>query len=81
MSSNSLQYPSGYLGAVPEHRVNDDGDNVTNAMSYLTNILASKVYDVAIESPLDFAPKLSERIGVKLWLKREDLQPVSWTFN
>ncbi|XP_044502363.1 threonine dehydratase biosynthetic, chloroplastic [Mangifera indica] len=76
VSSNSLQYPSGYLGAVPEHRVNDDGDNVTNAMSYLTNILASKVYDVAIESPLDFAPKLSERIGVKLWLKREDLQPV-----
>lgn len=45
-------------------------------MSYLTNILSSKVYDVAIESPLQFAPKLSEKLGVKLWLKREDLQPV-----
>ncbi|KAJ0087887.1 hypothetical protein Patl1_32317 [Pistacia atlantica] len=76
VSPNSLQYPSGYLGAVPERTVNDDGDNITNAMNYLTNILASKVYDVAIESPLQFAPKLSERIGVKLWLKREDLQPV-----
>lgn len=81
VSPNSLQYPSGYLGAVPERKVNDDGDNITNAMSYLTNILASKVYDVAIESPLQFAPKLSERMGVKLWLKREDLQPVSFTFH
>ncbi|KAJ0028283.1 hypothetical protein Pint_35820 [Pistacia integerrima] len=61
---------------IPERTVNGDGDNITNAMNYLTNILASKVYDVAIESPLQFAPKLSERIGVKLWLKREDLQPV-----
>ncbi|KAJ4705083.1 Threonine dehydratase [Melia azedarach] len=78
VSPTSLQYPSGCLGAVPDPTVNDDddGDNIVNAMSYLTNILASKVYDVAIESPLQFAPKLSERLGVKLWLKREDLQPV-----
>jgi threonine dehydratase len=77
VSANSLQYPSGYLGAVPERTVNDgDNESIINAMEYLTNILSSKVYDVAIESPLQLAPKLSERLGVKVWLKREDLQPV-----
>ncbi|KAK1288804.1 hypothetical protein QJS10_CPB19g01673 [Acorus calamus] len=45
-------------------------------MAYLTDILSSRVYDVAIESPLQLAPKLSERIGCSVWLKREDLQPV-----
>ncbi|XVF55600.1 hypothetical protein PTKIN_Ptkin06aG0049000 [Pterospermum kingtungense] len=45
-------------------------------MEYLTNILSSKVYDVAIESPLQLATKLSERLGNQIWLKREDLQPV-----
>ena len=51
-------------------------DGVVGAMEYLTNILSSKVYDVAIESPLQLAPKLSERLGAQIWLKREDLQPV-----
>lgn len=46
------------------------------AMEYLTSVLSSKVYDVAIESPLQLATKLSERLGVNLWIKREDLQPV-----
>nr|CAD1832562.1 unnamed protein product [Ananas comosus var. bracteatus] len=45
-------------------------------MEYLTNVLTSRVYDVAIESPLQPATKLSERLGVNLYLKREDLQPV-----
>ncbi|CAK7343312.1 unnamed protein product [Dovyalis caffra] len=77
VSANSLQYPSGYLGAVPERTFKDgDNESIENAMGYLTNILSSKVYDVAIESPLQLAPKLSERLGVKIWLKREDLQPV-----
>lgn len=76
VSPNSLQYPSGYLGAVPDRTVQDGTNNIINAMGYLTSILSSKVYDVAIESPLQFAPKLSERLGVKVWLKREDLQPV-----
>ncbi|KAJ6746769.1 THREONINE DEHYDRATASE, partial [Salix koriyanagi] len=77
VSSNSLQYPSGYLGAVPERTVKDgDNESIVNAMEYLTNILSSKVYDVAIESPLQLASKLSERLGVRIWLKREDLQPV-----
>nr|WKJ88505.1 threonine dehydratase [Amaranthus hypochondriacus]WLW26940.1 threonine dehydratase [Amaranthus hypochondriacus] len=45
-------------------------------MEYLTNILLSKVYDVAVESPLQLAEKLSDRLGTNFWLKREDLQPV-----
>ena len=39
-------------------------------------ILRARVYDVAIESPLDPAPNLSERLGNTVLLKREDLQPV-----
>lgn len=42
----------------------------------LERILRAPVYDVAIESPLDPAERLSERLGNRVWLKREDLQPV-----
>ncbi|GMP84745.1 hypothetical protein CsSME_00038156 [Camellia sinensis var. sinensis] len=73
--SDSLNYPAGYLGAVPEP-IGAAGDGVHGAMWYLTNILSSKVYDVALESPLHFAPKLSQKLGINVWLKREDLQPV-----
>jgi threonine dehydratase len=43
---------------------------------YLQHILRARVYDVAIESPLDSAPNLSERLHNRVFLKREDLQPV-----
>jgi threonine dehydratase len=43
---------------------------------YLQRILRARVYDVAIESPLDPAPNLSARLGNTVLLKREDLQPV-----
>ncbi len=43
---------------------------------YLQKILTARVYDVAIESPLEMAPKLSSRVGNAVWLKREDHQPV-----
>ena len=43
---------------------------------YLERILRARVYDVAIESPLELAPVLSRRLGNRLLLKREDLQPV-----
>jgi threonine dehydratase len=43
---------------------------------YLRRIRDASVYDVAIRSPLEYAPNLSERIGNSLWFKREDLQPV-----
>jgi threonine dehydratase len=36
----------------------------------------ARVYDVAVESPLDVATNLSSRLGNHIWLKREDLQPV-----
>ncbi len=43
---------------------------------YLERILLARVYDVAIESPLEAADNLSQRLGNTVWLKREDLQPV-----
>jgi threonine dehydratase len=43
---------------------------------YVKKILTARVYDVAIESPLDPMPRLSKRIGGPVLLKREDLQPV-----
>ena len=43
---------------------------------YLNRILLSRVYDVAVETPLDEAVSLSRRLGNKVLLKREDLQPV-----
>lgn len=72
VSPSSLQCEPGYL--IPNTPVLGSGGLI--GYEYLTNILSSKVYDVAYETPLQNAPKLSERLGVKVWLKREDLQPV-----
>jgi len=46
------------------------------SIDYLQKILTAKVYDVAIESPLELAPALSRRLGNQILLKREDQQPV-----
>src|SRR6185503_13327208 len=46
------------------------------ASPYIERILKARVYDVAVESPLEEAPRLSRRLGNKVVLKREDLQPV-----
>jgi threonine dehydratase len=43
---------------------------------YVERILKARVYDVAIESPLDPMPRLSARTGCEVLLKREDKQPV-----
>jgi threonine dehydratase len=43
---------------------------------YLERILKARVYDVAIESPLERAPRLSRRLQNEVLFKREDLQPV-----
>lgn len=43
---------------------------------YLEKVLNAQVYDVAVETPLDLATNLSLRVGNKILLKREDLQPV-----
>jgi threonine dehydratase len=46
------------------------------ANPYIERILKARVYDVAIESPLEEAGRLSRRLGNQLLLKREDVQPV-----
>ena len=43
---------------------------------YIERILKARVYDVAIQSPLDLASRLSARLDCEVLLKREDLQPV-----
>jgi len=43
---------------------------------YVEKILRAKVYDVAVETPLDYASNLSARWRNDIYLKREDLQPV-----
>ncbi len=43
---------------------------------YMKKILTAPVYDVAVETPLQHARFLTERLGNQILLKREDLQPV-----
>jgi threonine dehydratase len=42
----------------------------------LQRILTSRVYDVAVETPLQPAPRLSSRLNNEVYFKREDLQPI-----
>jgi threonine dehydratase len=44
--------------------------------NYVESILKARVYDVAIETPLEAAPRLSRRLRNSVLFKREDLQPV-----
>ena len=44
--------------------------------NYVKKILKARVYDVAIETPLDEMASLSARFGNRILIKREDLQPV-----
>jgi threonine dehydratase len=46
------------------------------SIDYLKKILTSRVYDLAVETPLEFAPGLSERMGNRIYFKREDMQSV-----
>ena len=43
---------------------------------YLQRILRARVYDVAIETPLEEAKSLSSKLNNNILIKREDLQPV-----
>lgn len=45
-------------------------------MNYLEKILKARVYEVARETALDPARRLSARLDNHVWLKREDTQPV-----
>ncbi len=42
---------------------------------YVKKILAAPVYELAVRTPLQPAPALSEALGNQILLKREDLQP------
>jgi len=56
--------------------VSTDTPASRSAQDYLRRILTARVYDVAIESPLEGARHLSRRLGNQVLLKREDQQPV-----
>ena len=43
---------------------------------YVRRTLLARVYDVAVETPLEEMSQLSRRFKNRIWLKREDLQPV-----
>jgi threonine dehydratase len=45
-------------------------------MELVQQVLTSRVYDVATETPLQHARGLSERLGYEVYFKREDLQPI-----
>ncbi|KAI3967630.1 hypothetical protein MKW92_040363 [Papaver armeniacum] len=72
VSPHSLTYESGFVGCAPNKGIGGIPDNI----NYLTNIMSSKVYDVAVETPLQLSKTVSERVGNNVLLKREDLQPV-----
>ena len=79
VSAVSLQYKSGYLGAVPTERRWSQSSRFSTAsmaLEQLASILTSKVYDVAVVSPLQLAEKLSSNLGTNVWVKREDKQSV-----
>jgi threonine dehydratase len=46
------------------------------AIKYIPLILTSKVYDIAIETPLEQAKQLTAKLNNNVYFKREDLQPV-----
>jgi threonine dehydratase len=43
---------------------------------YVDRIQKAMVYDVAVETPLEYASGLSKRLNNRVYIKREDLQPV-----
>jgi threonine dehydratase len=50
--------------------------STVSTADFVERILKARVYDVAIESPLERAARLSKRLDNEILLKREDLQPV-----
>nr|XP_023876198.1 threonine dehydratase biosynthetic, chloroplastic-like isoform X1 [Quercus suber] len=79
--AESLVYESGFLGVVPKRLAEESHSHNHKDINYLNEILLSKVYDVAVETPLEYASKLSEKLDVHIWFKREDLQPGVFSFK
>ena len=44
--------------------------------SYVKRIQNAQIYDLVVKTPVDDAPQLSSRLGNRVLLKREDLQPI-----
>src|SRR6516162_5840229 len=59
-------------------KISPDAIGVERPMpqSYIKSILDARVYDVARETPIHSSELLSRRLDNRVWLKREDLQPV-----
>ena len=56
---------------LPEHLRHSDG-----TPDYLRMMLSTHLYDLARQTPLQPASRLSTRLGCEVLLKREDMQPV-----
>ena len=52
------------------------GSVARDLQAYLRRILTAQVYDVAVETELELAKNLSRRLDNRIYLKREDSQPV-----
>lgn len=44
--------------------------------AYVRRILGARIYDLAVETPIDGMRRMSEALGCRVLAKREDLQPV-----
>lgn len=62
----------------PAYPTSDLSESEAQALQqqYLREILLSPVYQAAVETPLQAMPKLAQRLGHHVFLKREDHQPV-----
>lgn len=70
-ASTAFEWPDPIIPRPVDKPVQGEPD-----IDYLKLILNSRVYDVANETPLTLANKLSQRLGSQIYLKREDLQPI-----
>ena len=56
-------------------KINKTG-SFKSSKKYLELIANSKVYDVALNTPITYAANLSTKLGNDVFLKREDMQPI-----
>ena len=54
----------------------DTPAKASDRQRYVERIRNANVYDVAVRTPLELAANLSARVGNRILMKREDLQPV-----
>ena len=67
---------NGQSTGAPRQRIRRGPEIKLMSTDYLQKILTARVYDVAIESPLELAPILSQRMDNRIYFKREDMQSV-----